>query len=137
MHSETYLCDPKIGSTLVGNATHVVANVLTCNTLSPPKIAAQGKFKFQWRPQSQRIYYGNAVDGDGQVIDEVLLLAMLRPKSYTREDVLELHTHGGGVCAQRVLRAIIEAGARPARPGEFTLRAFLNGRLDLAQVSGG
>lgn len=52
----------------------------------------------------------------------------------TREDVLELHTHGGGVCAQRVLRALIEAGARPARPGEFTLRAFLNGRLDLSQV---
>lgn len=96
----------------------------------------QGKFRFQWKPQSQRIYYGTAVDGDGQVIDEVLLLAMLKPKSYTREDVLELHTHGGGVCAQRVLRAIIEAGARPARPGEFTLRAFLNGRLDLSQVRG-
>eukprot|EP00879_Flechtneria_rotunda_P033002 GHRR01036514.1.p1 GENE.GHRR01036514.1~~GHRR01036514.1.p1 ORF type:complete len:203 (+),score=26.63 GHRR01036514.1:339-947(+) len=59
---------------------------------------------------------------------------MLKPKSYTREDVLELHTHGGGVCAQRVLRACIEAGARPARPGEFTLRAFLNGRLDLSQA---
>lgn len=59
---------------------------------------------------------------------------MLKPKSYTREDVLELHTHGGGLCAQRVLRALIEAGARPARPGEFTLRAFLNGRLDLSQV---
>jgi tRNA modification GTPase len=74
------------------------------------------------------------VDGDGAVIDEVLCLSMLSPKSYTREDVLELHTHGGGVCAQRVLRALIEAGARPARPGEFTLRAFLNGRLDLSQV---
>jgi tRNA modification GTPase len=94
----------------------------------------QGNFRFQWKPHSQRIYYGTAVDGDGQVIDEVLCLAMLKPKSYTREDVLELHTHGGGVCAQRVLRAIVEAGARPARPGEFTLRAFLNGRLDLSQV---
>eukprot|EP00878_Enallax_costatus_P024061 GHUV01025649.1.p1 GENE.GHUV01025649.1~~GHUV01025649.1.p1 ORF type:complete len:445 (+),score=114.58 GHUV01025649.1:758-2092(+) len=94
----------------------------------------QGHFRFNWQPKSQRIYYGTAVDGDGHVIDEVLLLAMLRPRSYTREDVLELHTHGGGVCAQRVLRACIEAGARPARPGEFTLRAFLNGRLDLSQA---
>lgn len=94
----------------------------------------QGRFRFNWRPQSQRIYYGTAIDGDGRVVDEVLLLAMLRPRSYTREDVIELHTHGGGVCAQRVLRACIEAGARPARPGEFTLRAFLNGRLDLSQV---
>eukprot|EP00775_Hariotina_reticulata_P008308 gene8308-8493_t len=94
----------------------------------------QGRFRFNWRPQSQHIHYGTAVDGEGQVIDEVLLLAMLRPRSYTREDVIELHTHGGGVCAARVLRACIEAGARPARPGEFTLRAFLNGRLDLSQA---
>jgi hypothetical protein len=94
----------------------------------------QGRFRFNWQPQSQRIYYGTAIDSEGRVVDEVLLLAMLRPRSYTREDVIELHTHGGGVCAQRVLRACIEAGARPARPGEFTLRAFLNGRMDLSQV---
>ncbi len=60
---------------------------------------------------------------------------MLSPRSYTAEDVVELHCHGGGVCAARVLRAVIEAGARPAKAGEFTLRAFLNGRLDLAQAS--
>lgn len=97
----------------------------------------QGRFRFNWRPSSQRIYYGTAVDADGRTIDEVLLLSMLAPRSYTREDVVELHTHGGGVCAARVLRACIEAGARPARPGEFTLRAFLNGRLDLTQVREG
>ena len=62
-------------------------------------------------------------------------MSMLSPRSYTCEDVVELHCHGGGVCAQRVLQACVEAGARPARPGEFTLRAFLNGRLDLSQVS--
>lgn len=61
-------------------------------------------------------------------------MAMLAPRSYTSEDVIELHCHGGGVCAQRVLQATIEAGARPARQGEFTLRAFLNGRLDLSQA---
>lgn len=65
---------------------------------------------------------------------QVLLLAMLEPRSYTAEDVIEVHTHGGGLSAQRVLQACLEAGARLAQPGEFTLRAFLNGRLDLSQA---
>lgn len=65
---------------------------------------------------------------------QVLLLCMLAPKSYTSEDVIELHCHGGGVCVQRVLGCCLKAGARLAKPGEFTLRAFLNGRLDLSQV---
>lgn len=72
--------------------------------------------------------------GAPPLIPQVLLMCMLSPRSYTMEDVIELHTHGGGVCARRVLRACIEGGARLARPGEFTLRAFLNGRLDLSQV---
>ena len=59
---------------------------------------------------------------------------MLAPKSYTSEDVIELHCHGGGVCVHRVLGCCLKAGARLANPGEFTLRAFLNGRLDLSQV---
>lgn len=117
---------------------HTVANPTPLKpTPAVHLLRRQGRFRFNWHPKSQRIYYGTAVDGDGHVIDEVLVLAMLKPRSYTREDVLELHTHGGGVCAQRVLRACIEAGARPARPGEFTLRAFLNGRLDLSQVNAG
>ncbi len=62
-------------------------------------------------------------------------MVMLAPMSYTAEDVVEIHTHGGGVCARRVLAALLEAGARLAGPGEFTLRAFLNGRLDLTQAS--
>jgi tRNA modification GTPase len=65
---------------------------------------------------------------------QALALVMLSPRSYTSEDVVELQCHGGGVCVNRVLRCCLEAGARLARPGEFTLRAFLNGRLDLAQV---
>lgn len=60
---------------------------------------------------------------------------MLAPRSYTAENVVEIHTHGGAVPARRVLGALLEAGARLAGPGEFTLRAFLNGRLDLSQVS--
>ena len=65
---------------------------------------------------------------------QVLLLTMLAPKSYTSEDVIEVQCHGGGVCVQRVLACCLTAGARLAKPGEFTLRAFLNGRLDLSQV---
>ncbi|KAG1678814.1 hypothetical protein FOA52_012854 [Chlamydomonas sp. UWO 241] len=93
-----------------------------------------GKFKFGWVPEDHKVHYGTAVDGDERAIDEVLLLSMASPRSYTCEDVVEIHTHGGGVCSKRVLQACIEAGARPARPGEFTLRAFLNGRLDLSQA---
>lgn len=65
---------------------------------------------------------------------QVLLLVMLAPRSYTREDVVEIHAHGGAVCATRALQACLAAGARQARNGEFTLRAFLNGRLDLSQA---
>lgn len=68
------------------------------------------------------------------MVDEVLALAFRGPRSYTREDVVELHTHGGPVCAPRVAAACMAAGARAARPGEFTLRAFLSGRLDLSQA---
>ncbi|KAK9867994.1 hypothetical protein WJX84_004642 [Apatococcus fuscideae] len=87
-----------------------------------------------WRPCSHRVYHGHACHADGTVIDEVLMLPMLAPKSYTAEDVVELHTHGGGVCAKAVLHRCIQLGARLAKPGEFTLRAFLNGRMDLSQA---
>jgi tRNA modification GTPase len=71
---------------------------------------------------------------DGAVIDEALLLIMRAPHSYTREDVIEIQGHGGSVVAKQVLRTVLEAGARMAEPGEFTRRAFLNGRLDLLQA---
>ncbi|XP_044947978.1 tRNA modification GTPase MnmE-like isoform X2 [Hordeum vulgare subsp. vulgare] len=87
-----------------------------------------------WRPRSHSVEYGLALDGDGGVIDEVLVVPMLAPRSYTREDVVELQCHGNDLCLRRVLSACLEAGARLADPGEFTLRAFLNGRLDLAQA---
>ncbi|KAG5544265.1 hypothetical protein RHGRI_016872 [Rhododendron griersonianum] len=66
--------------------------------------------------------------------EDVLVVPMLAPRSYTREDVVELQCHGSEVCLRRVLRACLEGGARLAEPGEFTLRAFLNGRLDLSQA---
>ena len=65
---------------------------------------------------------------------QVLVLPMLAPRSYTREDVVEVHCHGGSLCSARVLAAAVALGARPAGAGEFTLRAFLAGRIDLAQA---
>lgn len=83
--------------------------------------------------KSHTIHYGFAVDGD-EVIDEVMVLLMLAPKSYTREDTVEIDCHGGTLVMTRILELIIKSGARPAEPGEFTKRAFLNGRIDLAQA---
>ena len=79
------------------------------------------------------VAYGHIVD-NGRVIDEVLLIKMAAPKTYTREDVVEIDCHGGIIVTREVLDAVIAAGARPADPGEFTKRAFLNGRIDLSQA---
>jgi tRNA modification GTPase len=85
--------------------------------------------------ESHRILYGYVCDPEtGQAIDQALLLLMLAPRSYTREDVVEFHCHGGIMVVQQVLQLCLEQGARLAEPGEFTLRAFLNGRLDLTQA---
>lgn len=79
------------------------------------------------------IHYGRICDRD-QVIDEVIVLLMKAPKSYTREDVVEIDCHGGIIVTRRIMELIISKGARPAEPGEFTKRAFLNGRIDLSQA---
>lgn len=87
--------------------------------------------------ESHRILYGYVRDPrTQQTVDEALLLLMLAPRSYTREDVVEFHCHGGLMAVQQVLQLCLEQGARLAEPGEFTLRAFLNGRLDLTQAEG-
>lgn len=85
--------------------------------------------------ESHRILYGYVRSPETQQpIDEALLLLMLAPRSYTREDVVEFHCHGGIMAVQQVLQLCLRQGARLAQPGEFTLRAFLNGRLDLTQA---
>ncbi|MBV8750526.1 MAG: tRNA uridine-5-carboxymethylaminomethyl(34) synthesis GTPase MnmE [Candidatus Eremiobacteraeota bacterium] len=76
--------------------------------------------------------YGEIVDVDGAVIDRGLALAMDAPRTVTGEDVVELHVHGSPIVARETLRALLHAGARAAQPGEFTRRAFLNGKLDLS-----
>lgn len=84
---------------------------------------------------SHQAAYGNIIDpSSGMIIDEVLLLPMLAPHSYTREDVVEIHCHGGPVPLKKILHLTLAQGARLAEPGEFTKRAFLNGRLDLTQA---
>ena len=79
------------------------------------------------------IHYGHIHDGD-EVIDEVMVLLMRGPKSYTREDTVEIDCHGGVYVMKRILETVIKYGARPAEPGEFTKRAFMNGRIDLSQA---
>jgi tRNA modification GTPase len=87
--------------------------------------------------ESHRILYGYIRHPQTQqLVDEALLLIMKAPRSYTREDVVEFHCHGGIMAVQQVLQLCLENGARLAQPGEFTLRAFLNGRLDLTQAEG-
>lgn len=84
---------------------------------------------------SHRFCFGHVVDPrNNQVIDEALVAFMRAPRTYTREDCLEIQVHGGTVVLQEVLAAVMAQGARLAQPGEFTLRAFLNGRIDLAQA---
>lgn len=82
---------------------------------------------------SHTAHYGKFLN-DGKVIDSGLALVMLAPRSYTGEPTVELHCHGGSLISRRVLEAVLDAGARPAEPGEFTFRAFMHGKLDLAQA---
>ncbi len=85
--------------------------------------------------KSHTINYGKIVDPEsGEVLDEVLVAKMNKPRTYTREDVVEINCHGGPVVVRRVLELVLRGGARLAEPGEFTKRAFLNGRIDLSQA---
>ena len=82
---------------------------------------------------SYTIHYGNIYDGE-ELLDEVIVLLMKGPHSYTMEDTVEIDCHGGILLMRRILETVIREGARPAEPGEFTKRAFLNGRIDLSQA---
>ena len=84
---------------------------------------------------SHHFYFGSIYDPElGETVDEVMAVLMRAPRSYTREDLLELHCHGGWLVIERVLSLVLRCGARLADPGEFTRRAFLNGRIDLVQA---
>ena len=83
--------------------------------------------------ESHTVYYGNITD-DGHIIDEVLVVVMRAPNTYTREDIVEIDCHGGVFVVKKILDTVLKYGARIAEPGEFTKRAFLNGRIDLSQA---
>ncbi len=88
-----------------------------------------------WEEEKYKLVYGHIIDPEtGQVVDEVLLGVMPGPHSYTREDVVEINCHGGPVPLRKILALTLSAGARLAQPGEFSKRAFLNGRMDLAKA---
>jgi tRNA modification GTPase len=107
--------------------------------LSGPRAEAIARSLFRPRNpdcpwHSHHLYLGRLIAPDGRVIDEVLLTLMRGPHTYTREDVVEINCHSGYGVLRRILELALSKGARLARPGEFTLRAFLSGRLDLTQA---
>lgn len=85
------------------------------------------------KAESHTVHYGFIMDGE-RIVDEVLVLLFRAPKTYTREDVVEIDCHGGSLITEQVLRMVLSTGVRHAEPGEFTKRAFLNGRIDLSQA---
>lgn len=91
-----------------------------------------GRTKLSESP-SHTVHYGYICDGE-KVIDEVMVLILKAPNTYTMEDTVEIDCHGGALVLKRVLETVLKYGARPAEPGEFTKRAFLNGRIDLSQA---
>ena len=85
--------------------------------------------------KNRYLHYGNITDpATGKVIDEVLISFMRAPSTYTKEDICEIYCHGSIVSLRRILELVLDLGAEPAEPGEFTKRAFLNGRIDLVQA---
>ena len=132
---------PLQGETIVAIATAVIpqqgsvgiVRLSGAKSLAIAKILFQAPGKQEW--SSHRILYGHIRHPEtNRVVDEALLLLMLQPRSFTREDVVEFHCHGGIMAVQNVLQLCVAQGARLAEPGEFSLRAFLNGRIDLTQA---
>lgn len=129
-------------NTIVAVSTPMGAGAIGIVRMSGPEAVGLGTSVF--RPahggplgvgDASRLRYGHIVDPENDVdVDEVLAVAMRAPGTYTREDVVEIHCHGGPAAQRAVLQLLMRFGARPAEPGEFTRRAFLNGRIDLTQA---
>ena len=122
----TALSDSGIGIVRISgeNAIYIIDNIFR---------SAAGR-RILTKVQSHTIHYGYIVDSDENVIDEVMVAVMKAPRSYTTEDTVEINCHGGVLVMKKVLEAVLHAGARLAQPGEFTKRAFLNGRIDLSRA---
>jgi tRNA modification GTPase len=108
-------------------AAEIVGRVVRLGRSGPPLALDPGN--------SHQLFYGRVIDPTTDiVVDEVMVAWMAAPRSFTTEDTVEISCHGGAVASQQVLRAVLAAGARPANPGEFTMRAFLNGRIALTEA---
>jgi len=144
------------------NAVEILKRMFLRTKAAPQHLQEKSAREVEWEPTSHRVYHGHVVertggidgregggeeeggggggcDDDGskagiKLVDEALVIPMLAPRSYTAEDVVEFQTHGGSICTRRVLEQCTALGARVAKPGEFTYRAFMNGRLDLTQA---
>ena len=121
--------------TIAAIATPIGEGGIGIVRLSGPQARAIASGLFSGRLRNRRLVHGRLTDpATGDTVDEVLAVLMRAPHTYTREDVVEFHGHGGPVPLRRMLALCLRHGARQAEPGEFTLRAFLNGRLDLSQA---
>ena len=100
--------------------------------LKPQTGVYKGKYHIR-DMKSHTIHYGHIVDGE-ETVDEVLVTVMKGPRTFTGEDTVEINCHGGTYVVKRVLETVLKNGVRPAEPGEFTKRAFLNGKMDLSQA---
>lgn len=120
--------------TIVAVATGMVPSGIGVVRLSGPRARAIGALIAGVEPRPRHAHFARFRAADGELIDDGLLIWFVAPRSFTGEDVVELQAHGSLPLQQRLLDRCVELGARRARPGEFTERAFLNGRLDLAQA---
>ena len=119
---------PGVGGIAIVRASGPLAH----NILSEVLADSQGNKRTQYRPR--QVYHGWVVDREREPVDEVLAFYLAGPNSYTGEDMAEIQGHGGTAVAEQVLNRVLQAGARLAEPGEFSERAFLNGRMDLSQA---
>lgn len=119
---------PGVGGIAVVRVSGPLAHTILTEVL----VDGKRRKREQYRPR--QVYHGWVVDREGAPIDEVLAFYLMGPRSYTGEDMAEIQGHGGTAVAERVLSRVLEAGARLAEPGEFSQRAFLNGRMDLSQA---
>lgn len=127
------------GDTIAAISTSLGPGAIAVVRLSGPRALEVGDAVFRGAGAlsactSHTVHHGHVVDRTGREMDEVLATVLLAPHTYTTEHMIEFGCHGGAMPARRVLAACLEAGARQARPGEFTERAFLGGRLDLVQA---
>ncbi|MBS0590377.1 MAG: tRNA uridine-5-carboxymethylaminomethyl(34) synthesis GTPase MnmE [Proteobacteria bacterium] len=120
--------------TIAAVATAVGAGGIGVVRISGPRSREIARAMIGKNPQARKVHFATMRDADGEALDRGLALYFAAPKSYTGEDVLELQAHGSQVVLDLILRRAIELGARLARPGEFSERAYLNGKLDLTQA---